>query len=99
MPFYKIRKYVLRAGNRIGYTQESPPSEDEHLMVMLYDVLLVDNINYLSNSYESQRQRLQKLIHPLPGRADIGNRTEIDFKKPDAASCLRDMMSIADREG
>jgi DNA ligase-4 len=99
MPFYKIRKYVLRAGHRIGCAQDSPPSEDEHLMIMLYDVLLVDNINCLSNSYESRRQRLQKLIHPLPGLADIGIRTEIDFRQPDAASRLRDIMSIADREG
>jgi DNA ligase-4 len=55
MPFYKIRRHILRAGHRIGCTQDSLQSEDEHLMLMLYDVLLMDKINCLSSSYASWR--------------------------------------------
>jgi hypothetical protein len=34
MPFYKIRRYVLRAGRRLGCAENSPPSEDERLMIV-----------------------------------------------------------------
>ena len=31
MLFYKIPRYVLRAGRQLGYAENSPPSEDEAL--------------------------------------------------------------------
>ena len=68
-------------------------------MVMLYDILLVDEVNYLYSSYASRRQRLETLVLPLPGRVDIGTRTEINFQQPDAIGRLRDMMLKAGRQG
>ena len=41
--FRKIRKHVRRAGHRLGCAQNSLIRESEHLMVMLYDLLLLDD--------------------------------------------------------
>lgn len=44
-PFHKICKYVQRADCRLGCAQDSPVEEGEHLIVVLYDLLLLnDNI-------------------------------------------------------
>jgi len=34
IPFYKNPRYVLRVGRRLGCAENSPPSEDEHLMIV-----------------------------------------------------------------
>jgi hypothetical protein len=42
MPFYKIPRYVLRAGRQLGCAKNSPPSEDERLMIVsAWDILSV----------------------------------------------------------
>lgn len=61
-------------------------------MVMFYDVLLADEVNYPYTSYDSRRRRLQARIQRLPERADIGTRTRIDFRRPGAAKHLREIM-------
>ena len=43
-PFHKIRKYVQRSGRFLGCGRDSPVNQDEHLMIMLYDLLLLDDI-------------------------------------------------------
>lgn len=48
--FSKIRRYVSREGRHLGCAQDSPPCEDEHLMIMFYDLLVVD-ISYVFTSH------------------------------------------------
>ncbi|KAG7125596.1 DNA ligase 4 like protein [Verticillium longisporum] len=47
LPFHKIRKYVLRSGVPLGTQKDSPPDLDEHLMIVYFDVLLIDNESLL----------------------------------------------------
>ena len=99
MPFYKIRRHVLRAEHRLDYAEDSPPSDEEHLMIMLFDLLLLDYTHCLVEPYERRRQRLDAMIQPSPGRAEIGSRFKIDFGRHDAADQLGNMMTTADSRG
>jgi hypothetical protein len=45
MPFFKIQRHVTREGRRLGCDQDSPRSPDEHLMIIFYDVHVLDDIN------------------------------------------------------
>ena len=95
MPFFKIRRHVSREGHQLGCDQDSPRSPDEHLMIIFYDVLVLDNINCIYEPYERRRQRLQELIRPFPGHAELGEREKMDFRRPDAAVHLAHRMANA----
>lgn len=51
MPFYKIRRYFPRAGRRLGASRDSPPLPDEHLMVGLFDCLLLGETDCILEPY------------------------------------------------
>jgi DNA ligase 4 len=42
-PFHKICKYVQRSGHYLGCGRDSPVNLDKHLMIMFYDLLLLDD--------------------------------------------------------
>lgn len=52
-PFHKIRKHVQRSGRSLGTAQDSPVDPREHLMIMFYDVLLLDDIVCIKARYTS----------------------------------------------
>jgi DNA ligase 4 len=52
-PFYKIRKHVKRSGRFLGTLQDSPADLDEHLMIMFYDILLLDDVSCIKESLEA----------------------------------------------
>ena len=81
MPFYKIRRYVSREGRQLGCDRDSPPREDEHLMIMFYDLLLLDDIICLHEPHSMRRRRLWGVVHRVLGRADIGTRVKVDLRR------------------
>jgi DNA ligase 4 len=87
-PFHKIRKYVRRSGCFLGYGRDSPVNLDKHLMIMFYNLLLLDNTVCIRESYNKQRQQLQSLVYYIPGRVDIGSREVIDFSSPSTTELL-----------
>lgn len=95
MPFFKIRRHVTREGHHLGCDQDSPCSPDEHLMIIFYDVLVLDDINCIYEPYERRRQRLQVLVNPVPGHAELGEREKMDFRRPDAAVRLAHRLATA----
>jgi DNA ligase-4 len=78
-PFYKIRKYVSRSGHFLGSTADSPVAPTEWLMIMFYDLLLLDDIICLKEPHDKRRQRLWSAVRCIPGRAGIGTREKIIF--------------------
>lgn len=56
LPFYKIRKYVQRKGRYLGCGQDSPTSEDEHLMSTFFDILLLDDEACIHEPYDRRRR-------------------------------------------
>ncbi|KAK5219359.1 hypothetical protein LTR47_011506 [Exophiala xenobiotica] len=99
MPFYKIRRYVTREGRRLGCARDSPPSEDEHLMIMFYDMLLLDNILCLHEPLHLRRRRLETLISRKTGQAEIGEGIQIDSRHSSSVSRFHDEMTSAIAKG
>ena len=95
MPFLKIRRYVTREGHHLGCDQDSPRSPDEHLMIIFYDVLVLDDNNCIYEPYEHRRQRLLVLVNPVPGHAELGEREKMDFRRPAAAVRLAHRLATA----
>jgi DNA ligase-4 len=54
-PFYKIRKHMKRSGRLIGTTRDSPVDSNEHFMIMFFDILLLDDIVCIRESYNKRR--------------------------------------------
>ncbi|KAH8800733.1 hypothetical protein F5884DRAFT_808642, partial [Xylogone sp. PMI_703] len=73
-PFYKIRRHVKRSGNFIGTALDLPAGPGEHLMIMFYDILLLDDTPCIRENHEKRRGLLESLVHCIPGRVNIGTR-------------------------
>ncbi|KEY71888.1 hypothetical protein S7711_09756 [Stachybotrys chartarum IBT 7711] len=94
-PFHKIRKYVNRSGRFLGTARDSPVELNEHLMIMFYDILLLDDTAYVRESHDERRRLLQSLVHCIPGRADVGSREVLEFSSSDAAERLSEAFARA----
>uniref|UniRef100_A0A8H7K6E6 ATP-dependent DNA ligase family profile domain-containing protein n=1 Tax=Bionectria ochroleuca TaxID=29856 RepID=A0A8H7K6E6_BIOOC len=94
-PFHKIRKYVKLSGRLLGAARDSPVDLSEHLMIMFYDILLLDDIVCVRDSHETRRQLLQSLVRRIPGRADIGSREIVEFSSFTAPEQLNETFARA----
>ncbi|KFA53376.1 hypothetical protein S40293_09397 [Stachybotrys chartarum IBT 40293] len=94
-PFHKIRKHVKRSGRLLGAAQDSPADLKEHLMIMFYDILLLDDTVCVRESHDSRRQMLRSIVRRIPGRADVGFRELIEFSSLTAADQLSETFARA----
>ncbi|KAI0840027.1 hypothetical protein F5Y06DRAFT_246220 [Hypoxylon sp. FL0890] len=90
LPFHKIRKHVSRSGSFIGTKYDSQPDDHEHLMIIYYDVLMIDNESMLAVRQYERFRRLSELITSRKGCAELVQREIIRFSRPSAASKLRE---------
>ncbi|KAF2113814.1 hypothetical protein BDV96DRAFT_548808 [Lophiotrema nucula] len=100
LPFSKIRKHVSRSGSFIGTLQDSLPHEWEHLMVVFFDVLVLDDEPILKRSLQARRNILKELVHFVPGRAMRSKWTLLDFRDEHGITDLRQAFArtIAERQ-
>ncbi|KAK4239681.1 hypothetical protein C8A03DRAFT_32283 [Achaetomium macrosporum] len=89
LDFHKIRKHVSRSGSFLGTKNDSQPQPWEHLMIVYYDLLMVDNESLLAVKHSERFQRLKDLITQVPGRSALVKREVIDCSRPSAVSDLR----------
>ncbi|KAL2191160.1 hypothetical protein L209DRAFT_39157 [Thermothelomyces heterothallicus CBS 203.75] len=89
LDFHKIRKHVTRSGSFLGTDKDSQAHPWEHLMIVYYDLLMVDNESLLAVKHSERFKRLEGLITPVPGRASLVKRELLDCDRPSAASDLR----------
>jgi DNA ligase-4 len=80
-PFYKIRKHVRRSGRYIGTARDSPADLNEHLMVIFYDILLLDDRFCASETHDKRRYLLARLVRHIPGEAEIGSQSSRPFRR------------------
>ncbi|KAK8058730.1 hypothetical protein PG994_009178 [Apiospora phragmitis] len=102
LPFHKIRKHVSRSGTYIGTKNDSQRHDHEQLMIVYYDVLLVDTQSMLNMRHSQRFQRLEKLVKCRQGHAELVKRHIIPFSKQQAASTLRELFAkciVANGEG
>jgi hypothetical protein len=76
-PFHKIRKHVRRSCRSIGTAQDSPVNPDEHVMIMFYDILLLDDIVCATEPHDKRCHRLCSVVQCIPGRAEISTGVKI----------------------
>ncbi|KAK0668893.1 hypothetical protein QBC41DRAFT_356198 [Cercophora samala] len=89
LDFHKIRKHVSRSGTFIGTAQDSQAHPWEHLMIVYYDVLMIDDTSLLSVKHSDRFQKLKDLITVIPGHSALVKRVLIDCDRRTAKSDLR----------
>lgn len=99
LPFDHIRRHVARAGVPVGSRNDPRPAADCHLMVVLFDVLLVDGRSLLAEPLAARRRRLQRLVvHPRHGRCQLAERVRLDFALPGTRARLERYFARAIRD-
>ncbi|KAJ4306445.1 hypothetical protein N0V88_001246 [Collariella sp. IMI 366227] len=89
LDFHKIRKHVSRSGSFLGTGKDSQPHPWEYLMIVYYDVFMIDNESLLAVKQSERFERLKSLITPVPGRSALVKRELIDCSRRSAVSDLR----------
>ncbi|EUC36963.1 hypothetical protein COCCADRAFT_86870 [Bipolaris zeicola 26-R-13] len=100
LPFSKIRKYVTRSGSFKVTLNSSAVHQQEHLMIVFFDVLTIDDEPVLRHCLEDRRKILHKLIHAVPGRSMLSEWTLLDFKTGNGITDLKQTFArtLADRQ-
>jgi DNA ligase-4 len=88
-PFHKIRKHIQHGGRFLNHEADSPVDLDEQIMIVYYDILLLDHLNLLERPQEERRRCLERLIIPHKGLAEIGIQHVVDFGSYKAPENLR----------
>ncbi|KAL5117453.1 hypothetical protein ACEQ8H_004618 [Pleosporales sp. CAS-2024a] len=88
-PFSKIRKHISRSGSFMGTLQDSLPHKWEHLMIVFFDVLVLDDQPILRHGLQHRRRILRDLVQILPGRSMRSEWTLLDFKTGDGIVDLK----------
>lgn len=84
--FEKIRKHVNRSGRSIGTGEDSQPHSWEKLMIVYFDLLLVDDESLLNARHSKRRSRLSTLVHRQEGCADLVKSQIINFSSRGVAA-------------
>ncbi|KAK4622152.1 DNA ligase 4 [Fulvia fulva] len=79
MPFDEIRKHVTRSGVRLGADADSQPRACEHLAIVFFDILLLDDEIVMNRPVEERRQWLRETYRKIHGRALGAEWKKIDF--------------------
>lgn len=95
LPFHKIRKHVSRSGSFLGTDADSLPHHYEHLMIVFYDILLLDDSSCLQLAHAVRRGLLQRTVSQIPGRAELATNSTIDFSTFEAPEQLRKQYALA----
>ncbi|KAF3000099.1 hypothetical protein E8E13_003234 [Curvularia kusanoi] len=100
MPFAKIRKHISRSGSFMGTLQDSLPHEWEHLMVVFFDILVLDDEPVLRRCLQDRRNLLRDLIRVKPGRSMRSEWALLDFKTRDGVTDLKEVFArnLANRQ-
>jgi len=93
--FHKLRKFLSRSGTFIGVENDSPPQPYEHLMIVFFDILLLDDNVCLSTPHRERRLLLKTMVHTIHGRSAIAEQEILDFDKPDSYRWLEKSFSNA----
>ena len=71
------------------------PHDHERLMMVFYDVLLVDEYIALHRSYSQRRWLLEQILTPIQGRTSLSQREEICFSQSGAPQLLKQALANA----
>ncbi|KND93668.1 DNA ligase 4 [Tolypocladium ophioglossoides CBS 100239] len=89
LPFHRIRNHVARRGRFMNTEEDIPPKPYENLMIVYYDILLLDDRSLLDVRHSERFRILEQTVHCDRGRAELIPRRTIDFGHGYAVSELR----------
>ncbi|KAI1818170.1 hypothetical protein GGS20DRAFT_530065 [Poronia punctata] len=101
LPFHKIRKHVNRSGSFIGTMKDSQAHEHERLMMVYFDLLMIDDESLLGTKNSERFRRLREIVTCREGVADLVTRTSVPATQS-AAPALRELFAqciTSHREG
>ena len=90
-----LSKHISPEPCRFGTDSESRPHPWEHLMIMYYDVMLVDDDPVVHRPHRKRRELLESLVSPVEGRADIVWQKHIRFDRPTGPEKLKKALALA----
>ncbi|KAJ2978440.1 hypothetical protein NUW58_g7495 [Xylaria curta] len=93
LPFHKIRKHVSRSGSFLGTANDSQAHDYEHLMIIYYDVLLIDDESLLGVKNSERFRRLNEIVTCREGYAELVPRTTISTSQTSAVQALRELFA------
>ncbi|KAJ4329586.1 hypothetical protein N0V87_010734 [Didymella glomerata] len=93
MPFSKIRKHISRSGSFIGTLQDSLPHDWEHLMIVFFDVLVLDDEPVLRHCLQERRNLLRDVVQSKPGRSMRSEWSLLDFTTEDSITDLKEVFA------
>jgi DNA ligase-4 len=83
--FEKLRKWIPRSGVFIGTGEDSQRQPWEHLMIVFFDLLLLDDDIIMRKPQLERRNCLSRLIKKRRGYAVTAERTILDFSSQSQA--------------
>lgn len=89
LEFEKIRKHVNRSGRFIGTDEDSQAHSWERLMIVYFDILLIDDDSMLNVRHSERRKRLSELVYCQEGQAALVESRIINFSSRIAVDELR----------
>jgi len=84
----RLGDMFIELGQRLGCRGDSPPAPEEHLMIVLHDLLVWDEHVTPTHSHTQRRRKLQDLVTPIRGLVAIGYRTWLDLAAKGSVSRL-----------
>lgn len=99
LPFEKIRKHVARSGVKIGADADSQAHAHEHLAIVFFDLLLLDDEVVMNKPARERRDWLRESYRKKHGRALGAEWTVVNFGSSQARRQLGQQftMSITQR--
>ncbi|GKT97883.1 dna ligase 4 [Fusarium langsethiae] len=94
LPFHKIRKHVSRRGVFLSTDLDSLPGPQEHLMIVYYDIMLLEDQSLINLRHSERFKILSNLICCRKGWAELVPRQVVDFGQPLGASTLRKTFAL-----
>ncbi|POR36037.1 DNA ligase 4 [Tolypocladium paradoxum] len=98
LPFHRIRNHVARRGRFMNTEDDTPPKPYEDLMIVYYDILLLDDQSLLDVRHSERFKMLEQTVHCDKGRAELVPRQTIDFGHGYAVSDLRNAFARVIKE-
>ncbi|KAK6428190.1 hypothetical protein LTR95_015670, partial [Oleoguttula sp. CCFEE 5521] len=79
LAFEKIRKHVKRSGVSLGTDLDSQRHEGEHLAIVFFDLLLLDDEVVMTKPIEERRTWLREVYKKIKGRAFSAEWKTVNF--------------------
>ncbi|TRX87925.1 hypothetical protein FHL15_011183 [Xylaria flabelliformis] len=88
----RLHPHVVDGGSSAS-SHSSSPHDYEHLMIVYYDVLLIDDESLLGIKNSERFQRLSEMVTCREGYAELVTRTTICTSRPSAVPALRELFA------